>query len=178
LKELPKKVAVLGGGYIGVELAGIFCGLGSDVTVVIRKNAVLGGFDTLIREVLMDEMKAAGVKFQVDSQITKIDKDSAGLKTLHVTESGKKVKLEGFDVVLSALGRVPNTEGLGLDKAGVKVDKKGNVVADEFQNTSVEGIYALGDVCGHHELTPGKGALCFLFALLEAISLTLALLFF
>jgi glutathione reductase (NADPH) len=155
LEEQPKKVAVLGGGYIGVELAGIFCGLGSDVTVVIRKNMVLTGFDIMIKEVLMDEMKAAGVKFQVESQITKVEKDAtSGLKTIHLTEGGKDVKLEGFDVVLSALGRIPNTDGLGLDKAGVKVNSKGHIVADEFQNTSVEGIYALGDVCGRYELTP------------------------
>jgi len=103
----------------------------------------------------MDEMRTAGVKFQVDSQVCRVEKDAAtGQKTVVVKHEGQEVALPGFDIVLSALGRGPNTQDLGLSKIGVNVDSRGFVIADEYQNTSVEGIYALGDIIGHHELTP------------------------
>jgi len=156
LDDLPKKVAILGGGYIGVELAGIFAALGSDVTVVLRSTQVLSHFDQMIREVLMDEMKATGIKVLTQVHVDKLEKDSQGLLNLHMTNTVDKsqIKLDNLQTVLSAFGRNPNVEDLNLKLAGVEVNEKNHIEVDEYQNTTAKGTYALGDVCGKFELTP------------------------
>jgi len=149
LEDLPKKVCVVGAGYIAVELAGIFNALGVDVTMIVRNKIFLRTFDQILRETLFDEYKNSGVKFVTESEIKSISlKD--GLKEVE-TSTGEK--LSGFDVVLWAIGRTPNVK-FGIEKVGVNLDARGFIKVDDFQNTTSEKIYALGDVCGTALLTP------------------------
>jgi len=158
LEDLPKKVAVIGGGYIAVEMAGIFKSLGSDVTVVIRKPLILNGFDQDLRMYLQEEMKASGINFLLETNPTRVEKDPRGLLNLTVTVSTKGVEstIKGLDTILSATGRIPVSKNIGLEDVGVQLDNQGHIKVDEYQNTSVPGIYALGDVCGQFQLTPGS----------------------
>ncbi len=151
LEEQPKRVAVVGAGYIAVELAGLLNGLGSEVTMLLRKDHFLGSFDAMLRETLMDEMLGAGVNIMPRISIEKINKLKNGSLTLHCAGG---ITLKGYDAVIYAIGRTPNTAALNLDAAGVKYDKRGYVTADFFQNTNVPGIYAVGDVTGRAPLTP------------------------
>lgn len=156
LEDLPKKVAVIGAGYIAIELAGILNALGSKVSSLIRYDRVLRTFDSMLSEGATNEMVKAGIDLQTHTSIQEITKDSeTGLMTIHILKNKQdKVALSGFDCVLLAIGRVPNTDSLGIDGLGIDVDNKGHVVVDEFQNTSRPGVYALGDVCGKALLTP------------------------
>ncbi len=151
LEEQPKRVAVVGAGYIAVELAGLLNGLGSEVTMLLRKDHFLGSFDAMLRETLMDEMLGAGVNIMPRISIEKINKLKNGSLTLHCAGG---ITLKGYDAVIYAIGRTPNTAALNLDAAGVKYDKRGYIPADFFQNTNVPGIYAVGDVTGRAPLTP------------------------
>lgn len=151
LEDLPKKVVVVGAGYIAVELAGIFNALGSDTSICIRYDNVLRTFDSMISETLTQELEKSGVKVCRRTQVTKATKETDGTLTLDLN-TGSKVT--DVNCLLWAIGRVPNTDKLGLEKVGVKTDSKGNITVDEFQNTSVPNIYALGDVCGRALLTP------------------------
>mmetsp|Transcript_19623 Transcript_19623/g.34999 ORF Transcript_19623/g.34999 Transcript_19623/m.34999 type:complete len:472 (-) Transcript_19623:67-1482(-) len=150
LKKRPKKVIIIGAGYIGVEFAGIFEGYGSDVTLVMRGDMILRGFDGQCREFLMKEITKSGVKIEQKQQITKIVKKEDG--SLEATLTSGKVL--SADVVMAAAGRVPKLEGLGLGSAGVKLDKKGFIVVDEWQRTNVENIFAVGDCTPTLQLTP------------------------
>lgn len=138
--SLPKRLAIVGGGYIGVELAGVFHGLGSKVTVIIRGPTVLGGFDGDVRAVLTEEMRKKGIELLVDTFIRDIEKRADGGVSL-LTKAGETVEA---DAVLYATGRVPNTGGVGLEEVGVKLDPRGAVMVDEWSATSVENIYAVG----------------------------------
>lgn len=149
LDTVPKKTAVVGAGYIAVELAGILQGLGSEVSLIFRHTQFLRTFDEMLRTNLMDEMKAKGVHL-VPSTVLKEAKKEGDTITL-VTDKGEELK--GYNTVLWAIGREPKTE-IGLDKAGVKLGKDGYIQVDDFQNTSAPGVYAVGDVCGHFQLTP------------------------
>jgi len=151
LPHQPKKVCVVGAGYIAVELAGIFNALGSDTSLLIRQDMFLRTFEQLCRETLFSEMKSAGVNIVTNSLVKEIVLEKDGKKSVHLV-NGKV--LEGFDCVLVAIGRQPNVEGLNLDKIGVKLNAKGFIAVDEYQNTDVPNIYALGDACGQAELTP------------------------
>lgn len=151
LKQQPKRVAVVGAGYIAVELAGLLNGLGSEVSLLLRKDHFLSSFDSMLRETLMEEMLNAGINIMPRTSIEKIEKQQDG--TLRMECAGG-VTLEGFDAVLYAIGRTPNTAPLNLDAAGVKVDNKGYIPTDFFQNTNVDNIYAVGDVTGRAQLTP------------------------
>ncbi|QSQ18865.1 glutathione-disulfide reductase [Pyxidicoccus parkwayensis] len=148
--SLPKRLAIVGGGYIGVELAGVFHGLGSKVTVILRGPSVLNGFDGDVRAVLTEEMRKKGIEVLVDTFIRDIEKRADGGVSL-MTRSGETVEA---DAVLYATGRVPNSSGLGLEEAGVKVDARGAVMVDEWSRTSVEHIFAVGDVTDRLNLTP------------------------
>jgi glutathione reductase (NADPH) len=149
LKDLPERVAVVGAGYIAVEFAGIFKGLGSDVTVIYRRDKVLRGFAEHLRDRLTAAMTAGGINFLFGTVIEKIEKTAGGLKVTYSDgETGE------FDVVLCALGRLPNTAGLGLEEIGVKLAKNGAVKVDEYSKTSVDNIYAVGDVTDRINLTP------------------------
>lgn len=149
LEEQPKRVAVVGAGYIAVELAGVLHTLGSEAHLFIRYEKVLRTFDPVIQDTLTNWMEHTGVNIHKKSNIVKVEKHSDGL---HVhTDKGEKVVV---DVLLWAIGRHANTEDVGLDKAGVKADEKGNVIVDEYQNTNVKNITSIGDVAGKMLLTP------------------------
>ncbi|CAO3688834.1 unnamed protein product [Umbelopsis ramanniana] len=155
LEHQPKRVAVVGTGYIGVELAGIFHTLGSEVTIFSRTKQILRSFDPIIKDTLLKEMESTGVNFAFDADVRGLSREGpegSPIK-IHYTTAGTQAEGE-FDCVLWAVGRIPNTKILNLDAAGVTTDKRGHIVVDEYQNTAVDGIYALGDVCGHAELTP------------------------
>lgn len=156
LEDLPKKVAVIGAGYIAVELAGILNALGSKVSSLIRYDKVLRTFDSTLSEGVTDEMVKAGIELHTHTSVQEITKDDAtGLLTLHTLKDKKeKVTLTGYDCVLLAIGRVPNTDTLGLESLGIDMDAKGHIIVDEYQNTSRPNVYALGDVCGKALLTP------------------------
>lgn len=150
LEELPKSVAVVGAGYIAVELAGIFAALGVDTSLIVRKQYALRKFDQMVVEMLDVEMRNAGIKIINNTVIDSITKEEDESFTL-LTNAGEK--LAGYNKVLYAVGRVPFTD-FGLEKLGAKTTVKGHIVVDEFQNTSIPNLLALGDVCGKAELTP------------------------
>lgn len=150
LMEQPKKVAVIGGGYIGVELSGVLRALGSEVTMVALENRVLELFDPMISRVLEDEMRKQGIDVRPGFEVIELAKSDEGVSL----RSKHGVILEGFDTVIWAVGRRPNTAGLNLEAAGVEVIRGGFVPVDAYENTNVEGIYAIGDITGKTPLTP------------------------
>lgn len=151
LDRLPKKVVVIGGGYIGVEFAGLLNSLGSEVTILLRSESFLNTFDVSLRETLMEEMQGNGVNVLTCVHMDKLIKEKDGSITLH-SQDGNTIT--GFDTVIWATGRRPKTDGLNMEAVGIKQDKRGYISTDEFQNTNVNGIYAVGDVTGRLALTP------------------------
>ncbi|CAJ2511728.1 Uu.00g073530.m01.CDS01 [Anthostomella pinea] len=157
IDRTPKKVALVGAGYIAVEFAGMFNALGAETHLFIRHKTFLRNFDPMIQEGVTAEYERLGVKLHKESTPTKVEKDpSTGKLTIHYkdVESGEGQEVEGIDNLIWAIGRTPMSHGIGLEEAGVKLDDRGYVVADDYQNTSVDNIFALGDVCGKVELTP------------------------
>jgi glutathione reductase (NADPH) len=150
LEAPPRRVAVVGSGYIAVELAGVLHALGSEVTLVIRHDSLLRYFDSLLAEKLMAAMTAGGVNI-VTKMVTRELKRTGGSLELEAADGRT---FDGFDTVLWAVGRRPNIEDLGLDSAGVALDAEGFIAVDKYQNTSAPGVYAVGDVTGAPELTP------------------------
>ncbi len=150
LPELPRRVAIVGGGYIGVEFAGIFNALGSKVTMLLRGDTVLRGFDEDIRAMLTQELRKKGIDLRPETFIRDIEKRPDGTLSL-LTRMGDTLEV---DVVLYATGRVPNTRGLGLEAVGVRLDERGAVEVDEWSRSSVESLYAVGDVTDRINLTP------------------------
>ena len=148
LKALPKRVLVQGGGYIAVEFANIFHGLGSEVTLVYRGEQILRGFDNDVREHLATEMTKRGIKIICRQTVDCIEKVDHGLDVMLPDHESFVV-----DCVMFATGRKPNVQGLGLEKAGVTL-AKGAIAVDEFSRTSVPNIYAVGDVTDRINLTP------------------------
>jgi glutathione reductase (NADPH) len=151
LDNQPKKVAVIGAGYIGVELAGVFQALGTQTEIFTRGDKILRGFDDYIVDELLTEMGKQGLVHHGNASPASVSKNADGSLNLKTT-SGESYG--PFDEILFATGRKPLVEKLGLDAAGIKTDNKGYIEADSFQETSAEGVYALGDVCGKIELTP------------------------
>ncbi len=149
LPELPKRVLIVGGGYIALEFANIFSGLGSETRVLHRGDKLLRGFDDDLRVHMHIEAERAGVRLTMKAVLTRLDKTAGGIRA--TLSTGEKVDT---DVVLFAIGRHPNTEGLGLDRAGVKLDDAGAVIVDEFSQSCVDNIYAIGDVTNRTNLTP------------------------
>lgn len=149
LKTMPRRVVVAGGGYIAVEFASIFNGLGADVTLVYRGEKVLRGFDEDLRDGLTAAMTKRGIRIVTGQVFTKIEK-SGGALAGHLT--GGEI-LEA-DAIMFAIGRSPNSTGLGLEAAGVKLDGEGAVVVDAGSRTTVASIYAVGDVTNRVNLTP------------------------
>ncbi|MDB2407585.1 glutathione-disulfide reductase [Jannaschia sp.] len=149
LPTLPKKMLIIGAGYIGCEFAGIFNGLGVDVSMFIRKEQILRGFDDESRGHIADAMRARGVTIHTGCAPTELEKqeDSVWVK-------GSNGHEEVFDAVLWATGRSPNTAGLGLEALGVKLNRRGAIEVDDYFQTAVPSIFALGDVIGRVELTP------------------------
>lgn len=169
---------IVGTGYIGVELAGIFHTLGSEVTIFSRTKQILRSFDTIIKDTLLKEMQAVGVNFVFDSDVRSIFRATfeGSPKIVKYLSDGKEGEKE-FDCVLWAVGREPNIDGLNLKAAGITTKDNGYIVVDEYQNTASAGVYALGDVCGQAELTPGIQYLFIkVFIILRSIFLKLLLL--
>jgi glutathione reductase (NADPH) len=149
LSELPRRMLIVGGGYIAVEFAGILHGLGAQVTQLYRGPLFLRGFDRDVREVLADEMRKKGLDLRFDLNVTRIERAGSALR-VSLTDGS----LHETDQVMFATGRHPNTAGLGLEAAGVTLDKNGAVAVDEYSCSSVESIYAVGDVTDRINLTP------------------------
>lgn len=149
LKELPRRIVINGGGYIAVEFAGIFAGLGSEVTLLYRGEKILRGFDEDLRDALTEAYEKRGIRVLTGRVISCIEKTAAGLKG-HLDDG---LVLEA-DQIMYAIGRAPNTAGLGLDKVGVKRGWNGHVVVDEMSRSSVPNIFAVGDVTDRANLTP------------------------
>jgi glutathione reductase (NADPH) len=149
LEALPRKVLIVGGGYIAVEFAGIFHGLGAEVCQVYRGPVFLRGFDDDVRRHLADEMRAKGIDLQFDRVPVSIEATDEGVRA--TLDSGKVVEA---DVLLCATGRHPNTRGIGLEACGVELADDGAVVVDGYSNSSVPSIHAIGDVTNRINLTP------------------------
>ncbi|MDP2026213.1 glutathione-disulfide reductase [Sulfuriferula sp.] len=150
LEQQPKRVAVVGAGYIAIELACMLNALGSEVSLVLRKGHFLDQFDAMLREVLMEAMLEDGIEILPRTEITGVVREHGKL-TLHCKDGRKNT---GFDSVIWAVGRTPNIETLKLEAAGIEPDEHGYVRTDDYQNTLVPGLYAVGDVCGRLALTP------------------------
>ncbi len=149
LKKLPKKIIINGGGYIAVEFASIFNGLGSNVTIVYRGEQILKGFDDGVRNFLAEEIKKKGISIETSKEVISIE--SSGSEKVVNLNDGSKINA---DTVMFATGRIPNTSNLGLENIGVEVNKKGAVVVAPNHMTSVSNIYAIGDVTDVFNLTP------------------------
>ncbi len=150
LEDLPKQIVIGGGGYIAVEFAGIFAGLGVETCLVYRGETVLRGFDADVRTHVHDELIRKGVRVVTQTVFSEIEKLENGRLNAKL-ENGMHIET---DVVLGAFGRVPATEGLGLEKAGVNVGKNGAIVVDDYSKTNVDNIWAVGDVTDRMQLTP------------------------
>ena len=152
LEDLPGRVVVAGSGYIAVELAGVLRALGSEVVMVLRRDRVLRAFDEMLGAELMTTLAADGIEIRARAEVESIERDDSG-RTLTVAISGG-ASIEAVDSVLWAVGRRPNVASLDLPAAGVETTPGGAIVTDAFQRTSVEGVYAIGDVTGRAPLTP------------------------
>lgn len=150
LDEVPKRTAVIGGGYIAVEVAGVLNALGSDTHLFVRKDRPLRTFDKDIINVLVDEMAKSGPTLHTHANATEVVKNADDSLTISF-DNGETVTV---DCLIWAIGRAANTSGFGLEKTGVELTERGNIYSDAFENTSVPGIYALGDVTGKLDLTP------------------------
>ena len=149
LKSLPRRVLVVGGGYIAVEFAGIFNGLGAETTMVVRRDLILRGFDQEVRETLQREMTRKNIVFRTNTEIVSIEKSGDHFRC--ATAAGESIET---DLVMFATGRAPNTHDLGLEKLGVALNKVGAIAVDEWSQSTVPGIYAIGDVTDRINLTP------------------------
>ncbi|KAJ6687745.1 THIOREDOXIN REDUCTASE 1-RELATED-RELATED [Salix koriyanagi] len=159
LPSKPKKIAIVGGGYIALEFAGIFNGLKSDVHVFIRQKKVLRGFDEEIRDFVAEQMSLRGIELHTEESPQAIIKSADGSLSLKTN----KGTVEGFSHVMFATGRRPNTKNLGLESVGVKMTNNGAIEVDEYSCTSVPSIWAVGDVTDRINLTP--------VALMEGVAL-------
>ncbi len=151
LEALPRRVAVVGSGYIAVELAGMLNALGADVTMLLRREHLLRNFDAMLRENLMEEMLGDGIDILARTQVKRVVREENGSLCIEC-ENGQR--LEGFDVLIWAIGRYPLTADLNLEAAGVITNPEGYIPTDKFQQTNVKGVYAIGDVTGQAPLTP------------------------
>ena len=149
LEPFPKRLVVVGGGYIACEFASIFNGLGAKVTQLQRSAHLLSGFDEDVRDFLAKEMTRSGVDIRFNSEIASIRQLESGL----CATLARGLRVEA-DVILVATGRIPNTQGLGLEAAGVALDERGGVVVDANYRSSVPSVYAVGDVSTRQQLTP------------------------
>lgn len=150
LPERPARVAIVGSGYVAAELSGVFAALGSQVTIVLRADRLLRDFDSMLSDGLMREMTAQRIEILTRATLSHVKQGTTGMELVAV--DGRSIG--GFDAVLWAVGREPNTAGLGLDAAGVATDAEGFIATDLYQNTSVANIHAIGDVTGREALTP------------------------
>ena len=150
LEALPRKVAVIGAGYVGIELAGVLSALGSKVTLVAMERRVLEVFDEMIGAAVATSMQQQGTALHLGFRVAALAETAQGI----TITSDENQLLGGFDQVIWAVGRRPNTDRLDLHHAGVSMEPNGLILTDEFQNTNIEGVYALGDITGRSPLTP------------------------
>jgi glutathione-disulfide reductase len=150
LIDQPRSVAIIGAGYIGVEFAGMLRALGSEVTVVALEARVLESFDPMISEVLTAEMEKQGIGLRMGFRVAGLASTDRGI----ALDARDGERLDGFDTVIWAVGRAPHTRGLALDRAGVETRTNGIIPVDDYQNTNVPGIHAIGDITGRTPLTP------------------------
>jgi glutathione reductase (NADPH) len=150
LNQMPQRVVIVGGGYIGLEFAGIFHGLGAQVTVVHRGEMFLRGFDDDMRFTLALAMRKRGIELRLDTEVSRVERGDGG--GVHVTLT--RGPAADADLIMFATGRAANTHRLGLEDAGVMLDGVGAIVVDHYSRTSVENIYAIGDVTNRRNLTP------------------------
>ena len=148
-EQLPESVAILGAGYIAVELAGVLHALGVKTDLFVRRDRPLRGFDSYIVEGLVNEMEKTGLPLHTHKVPVKLEETEQGI-TIYFEDGSSHTASQ----VIWATGRRPNVDGLELEKAGVTLNQRGFIQVDEYQNTVVDGIYALGDVTGEKELTP------------------------
>ena len=148
-EQLPESVAILGAGYIAVELAGVLHALGVKTNLFVRRDRPLRGFDSYVVEGLVNEMEKMGLPLHTHKVPVKLEESEQGI-TIHFKDGSSHTASQ----VIWATGRRPNVDGLELEKAGVTLNERGFIQVDEYQNTVVDGIYALGDVTGEKELTP------------------------
>jgi glutathione reductase (NADPH) len=149
LKAMPKRIIIIGGGYIACEFAGIFNGFGAKVTQLYRGEQILRGFDHDIRDHLAGELVKSGIDLRLKTDVARVEKSGTVLLA-HLTDGS----VMEVDAVMAATGRQPNTNGLGLEAIGVKTDAEGAVVVNEYSRSSIENIYAVGDVTNRMNLTP------------------------
>ncbi|MCU7834761.1 MAG: glutathione-disulfide reductase [gamma proteobacterium symbiont of Taylorina sp.] len=152
LKEQPEHIAIVGSGYIAVELAGLMSSLGSQVTLLIRKGHVLGNFDSILNgtlaKVIQDD---PNIVLLTTTEVEKVEKDAQDRLTMHCSNNQQ---VNNVDALVWAIGRTPNTADLNLQAAGVSTDERGFIPSDEYEETNIKGIYSLGDVNGKAALTP------------------------
>ncbi|HVO48725.1 MAG TPA: glutathione-disulfide reductase [Steroidobacteraceae bacterium] len=151
LDKLPGRVAVIGSGYIAIELTGILAALGAKATLVLRSHAALKEFDSMLGEAMLRIMRDEGIEIATSSWPHALERTPMGALELEVRDGRR---LSPFDVVIWAIGRSPAVEDLQLERAGVALDEYGFIVTDQYQATSTQGVYAIGDVTGRAPLTP------------------------
>ncbi|HUF43724.1 MAG TPA: glutathione-disulfide reductase [Aestuariivirgaceae bacterium] len=149
LPELPRRIVIAGGGYIAVEFAGIFNGLGVETTLVYRRGMIMRGFDDDLRAALTEELTKKGIRIVTDTVFTRLDRTGDGIAV--TLTSGEVLNV---DQAMAAIGRYPNTNGLGLEKVGVACNEVGAVKVDSLSMSSIDNIYAIGDVTDRVNLTP------------------------
>ncbi|MGK2911179.1 MAG: glutathione-disulfide reductase [Sphingobium sp.] len=150
IDDVPKRIVIGGGGYIANEFAGIFHEFGAHVTIVNRSDTILRGYDAQIRDRLLHISMVKGINFRFNAKFEKIEKNEDGTLCVRI-KNGDPI---ACDMVLFATGRQPNTKGLGLETAGVELDKQGAITVDEYSKSSCDSIYAVGDVTNRVQLTP------------------------
>jgi glutathione reductase (NADPH) len=149
LEELPASIVIIGAGYIGMEFASIFRGLGVHVVVLYRGEQILRDFDMDLRDGLAEAMRNRGIDLRMDTDVASVEKEGDGFR-VHL----KRGDAIAAELVMAATGRIPNTSGLGLERLGVERGPNGRIVVDEFSRSSVDNIYAVGDVTDRKNLTP------------------------
>ncbi|MCH9672060.1 MAG: glutathione-disulfide reductase [Gammaproteobacteria bacterium] len=154
LKDFPKRCLIVGGGYIAVEFAGVFNGLGANVTQTYRGPMFLRGFDDDVRHALAEEMGKRGVDLRFNANVSRIDAVDGGLRAELVDSQGAVSGSVDADAIIYAIGRRPKTEDLGLENINIELDANGAIVVDKLSKTSVDNIYAVGDITDRINLTP------------------------
>ncbi len=154
LPKLPRRIAIVGGGYVAVEFAGIFRRFGVEVTEIIRGDRILRGFDTDIRATLTQEMENTGIRIEANTSVQRIEEKNGSFE-LHVERKGTTgEKVLEVDLVMFATGRAPNTKKIGLEELGVILDPNGAIQVDEWSRSAIANLYAVGDCTDRLNLTP------------------------